>query len=201
MYKTLWALYRLQFKSNHFQTSYASCGWWEEKTRRHFRLLLWNWRKVFAETRQKAKIQWPLLSSITLRHFLKISTTLLHLELLWCSISYHIMYNLNFSGFRRLHCGSKEDGIWHIWRGSGWKDGHRFDGSGIQGGARVGKSQSWTHQLRCSRKCPNSMYCIFHWCFTQQSIIFQIYMCWLIDAQAVQPRAPDNFWVQCVFTP
>ena len=30
MYKTLWAKYRLQFLFNHFQTSFVSCGWWEE---------------------------------------------------------------------------------------------------------------------------------------------------------------------------
>ena len=31
VYKTLWARYRLQFLPNHFQTSYVSCVWWEEK--------------------------------------------------------------------------------------------------------------------------------------------------------------------------
>ena len=31
IYKTLWARYRLQLLPNHFQTSHASCGWWEEE--------------------------------------------------------------------------------------------------------------------------------------------------------------------------
>ena len=31
VYKTLWALYRLQFFPDHFQTSYVSCSWWEEE--------------------------------------------------------------------------------------------------------------------------------------------------------------------------
>ena len=32
VYKTLWEWYRLQFLPNHFPTSHASCGWWEEET-------------------------------------------------------------------------------------------------------------------------------------------------------------------------
>ena len=31
VYKTLWTRYRLQFLPNHFQTSHASFGWWEEE--------------------------------------------------------------------------------------------------------------------------------------------------------------------------
>ena len=31
VYKIFWAWYWLQFLLNHFQTSHASCGWWEEE--------------------------------------------------------------------------------------------------------------------------------------------------------------------------
>ena len=31
VYKTLWTQYRLQFLPNQFQTSYVSCGWWEDE--------------------------------------------------------------------------------------------------------------------------------------------------------------------------
>ena len=50
VYKTLWTQYRLQFMSNHFQTSHVDCGWWEEEP-------YWFW-----VTGSKVKVNFGTLS-------------------------------------------------------------------------------------------------------------------------------------------